>query len=113
LQIHTYNGSAIVAMAGKDCVAIGSDLRLGVQFQTLATDYQKVFQINDKLFVGLAGLGTDAQTLSQLFKFRCGAPPLDPPGPRRPAPPVPRPHASDPRPTAPEDPPRAGTTCTS
>lgn len=58
-------------MTGKDCVAIGSDLRLGVQFQTLATDYQKVHKIHDKLFVGLSGLGTDAQTLVNLFRFRC------------------------------------------
>lgn len=50
-------------MAGKECVAIGSDLRLGVQFQTLATDYKKVYCIHDKLYIGLAGLSTDAQTL--------------------------------------------------
>jgi hypothetical protein len=62
-QIFEYNGAAIVAMAGKECVAIGSDLRLGVQFQTLATDYKKVYRIHDKLFIGLAGLSTDAQTL--------------------------------------------------
>jgi len=62
-QIFEYNGAAIVAMAGKECVAIGSDLRLGVQFQTLATDYKKVYRIHDKLFIGLAGLSTDAETL--------------------------------------------------
>lgn len=62
-QIFEYNGSAIVAMAGKECVAIGSDLRFGVQYQTLATDYKKVHKIHDRLFVGLFGLGTDTQTL--------------------------------------------------
>lgn len=62
-QIFEYNGSAIVAMAGKECVAIGSDLRFGVQYQTLATDYKKVHKIHDKLFIGLSGLGTDAQNL--------------------------------------------------
>jgi len=70
MSILTYNGSAIIAMAGKDCVAIGSDLRFGVQFQTLATDCQKVYKMHDKLMLGLAGLGTDAETLSELFKFR-------------------------------------------
>ena len=65
-QIFEYNGAAIVAMAGKECVAIGSDLRLGVQFQTLATDHKKVFRIHDKLYIGLAGLSTDAQTLCAL-----------------------------------------------
>ena len=63
LQIFEYNGSAIIAMAGKECVAITSDLRLGVQFQTLATDYKKVARIHDRLYIGLGGLGTDAQTL--------------------------------------------------
>ena len=50
-------------MAGKECVAIASDLRFGVQLQTLATDYKKIYKIHDHLFLGLAGLGTDAQTL--------------------------------------------------
>jgi 20S proteasome subunit beta 3 len=70
MSIFTYNGAAIVAMAGKDCVAIGSDLRFGVQLQTMTTDYKKVFQIHDKLFVGLGGLATDAQTLHQRLVFR-------------------------------------------
>mmetsp|Transcript_7646 Transcript_7646/g.13754 ORF Transcript_7646/g.13754 Transcript_7646/m.13754 type:complete len:205 (-) Transcript_7646:99-713(-) len=70
MSIFEYNGAAIVAMAGKGCVAIGSDLRLGVQFQTLATDYKKVYKIHDHLYLGLAGLGTDAQTLSQRFQFK-------------------------------------------
>lgn len=59
LQLETYNGSAIVAMAGDKCVAIGSDLRFGVQMQTMATDYHKLSQIHDRLFIGLSGLGTD------------------------------------------------------
>jgi 20S proteasome subunit beta 3 len=70
MSIFEYNGSAIVAMAGKECVAIGSDLRFGVQLQTLATDYKKVHKIHDQLFIGLAGLGTDAETLAQRFKFK-------------------------------------------
>lgn len=44
VQIFQYNGSAIVAMAGENCVAIGSDLRFGVQMQTMATDHQKLMQ---------------------------------------------------------------------
>ncbi|KAK9834701.1 hypothetical protein WJX74_008002 [Apatococcus lobatus] len=69
MSIFEYNGAAVVAMAGKNCVAIGSDLRLGVQFQTLACDYKKVYPIHDHLYLGLAGLGTDTQTLFQKFKF--------------------------------------------
>lgn len=52
-----------VAMAGKNCVAIGCDLRLGVQLSTQATDYKKVYKIHDRLFLGLSGLATDAETL--------------------------------------------------
>lgn len=52
-----------VAMAGKECVAIASDLRFGVQLQTLATDHKKVYKIHDQLFLGLSGLASDADTL--------------------------------------------------
>ena len=58
-----YNGAAIIAMVGKDCVAIAADRRLGVQGQTVACDFQKVFHMSDKLMIGLAGLATDVQTL--------------------------------------------------
>ena len=57
-------------MAGKDCVAVGSDLRFGVQLQTITTDYPKVYKIHDKLYIGLSGLETDAQTLYQRLVFR-------------------------------------------
>lgn len=44
-----------------------SDTRLGLQAQTVAMDFQKVFRVTDKTFLGLAGLGTDVQTVSQLY----------------------------------------------
>ena len=52
-----------MAMVGKNCFAIASDRRLGVQLQTIATDFQRVFKVHDKLYIGLSGLATDAQTL--------------------------------------------------
>ncbi|KAI8551010.1 hypothetical protein RHMOL_Rhmol06G0151500 [Rhododendron molle] len=70
MSIFEYNGSALVAMVGKNCFAIASDRRLGVQLQTIATDFQKIYKIHDKLFIGLAGLATDAQTLYQRLVFR-------------------------------------------
>eukprot|EP00803_Ostreobium_quekettii_P008065 evm.model.scf_392.5 EVM.evm.TU.scf_392.5 scf_392:20604-21218(-) len=70
MSITEYNGGAVVAMTGKECVAIGSDLRLGAQLMTVATDYKKVYKIHDHLYVGIAGLGTDAQTLHRLLKFK-------------------------------------------
>ncbi|TYZ66440.1 hypothetical protein PybrP1_002413 [[Pythium] brassicae (nom. inval.)] len=70
MSILSYNGAAIIAMAGKDCVGIACDTRLGMQAQTVAMDFQKVFRVNDRIFLGLAGLGTDVQTISQLLKFK-------------------------------------------
>ncbi|KAH9610679.1 hypothetical protein KSS87_006441 [Heliosperma pusillum] len=70
MSIFEYNGSAVVAMVGKNCFAIASDRRLGVQLQTVATDFQRIHQISDRLFIGLAGLATDSQTLSQRLNFR-------------------------------------------
>jgi 20S proteasome subunit beta 3 len=58
-----YNGGAIVAMAGKNCVAIGSDKRFGVQLMTVSTEFPKVFPATDKTFIGLPGLATDIRTL--------------------------------------------------
>ena len=53
----------MVAMVGKDCVAIASDRRFGIQAQTISCDFQKIFQMGDRLFVGLPGLATDVQTV--------------------------------------------------
>ena len=59
----SYNGAAIVAMKGKDCVAIAADRRFGVQAQTINMDFQKVFEMGPRLYMGLAGLATDVQTV--------------------------------------------------
>lgn len=42
-SIMQYNGGSVVAMVGKDCVAIASDLRLGNQALTVATNFEKVW----------------------------------------------------------------------
>ncbi|KAJ3102286.1 Proteasome subunit beta type-3 [Phlyctochytrium planicorne] len=65
-----YNGSAIIAMKGKGCVAIAADRRFGVQALTLGTDFKKIFQVSDHLYYGLSGLATDVQTLSERFKMK-------------------------------------------
>jgi 20S proteasome subunit beta 3 len=64
----------MVAMVGKDCVAIASDLRLGVQAQTVAMDFQKVFQMGPKLMVGLPGLATDVLTVCVAMAMAIVAP---------------------------------------
>jgi len=70
MSIMSYNGSALVAMKGKNCVAIASDHRYGVQMQTIAMNFHKIFQMNDQLYLGLSGLATDIETVSNLAKFR-------------------------------------------
>ena len=37
-----YNGGSVIAMVGKDCVAIASDLRLGSQAQGISSNFQRV-----------------------------------------------------------------------
>ncbi|GKE48038.1 proteasome subunit beta type-3, partial [Tanacetum coccineum] len=44
MSISEYNGSALVAMVGKNRFAIASDRKLGVQLQTVATDFQRIFK---------------------------------------------------------------------
>ena len=58
-----YNGGSVVAMIGKDCVAIASDLRLGQQAIGVAANFDKVFPVHDKLYFGLPGLASDVYTL--------------------------------------------------
>jgi len=70
MSILQYNGGAVIAMAGKNCVGICSDLRLGAQAQTVAMNFKKVFPMGEKLYVGLAGLATDVLSLQQLLTFR-------------------------------------------
>ncbi|KAI9206864.1 nucleophile aminohydrolase [Polychytrium aggregatum] len=65
-----YNGGALIAMVGKDCVAIATDRRFGIQAMTLATDFPKVFTVNDHVMFGLAGLATDVQTMHEKLRFR-------------------------------------------
>jgi len=70
MSIMEYNGSAIVGMKGKDCVAIASDRRFGVQQTTVAMNNDRIFKIHNKLYIGLGGLMTDVQTVSQILRFR-------------------------------------------
>lgn len=50
-SILEYNGAAMLAMTGKNCVGICSDSRLGNQAQTVATDFEKIFKMGDQLMV--------------------------------------------------------------
>lgn len=62
-SILEYNGAAIIAMKGRECVAIASDRRFGIQAQTVSTNFQKIFEMGPRLYIGLPGLATDVQTV--------------------------------------------------
>ncbi|XP_041350498.1 proteasome subunit beta type-3-like [Gigantopelta aegis] len=70
MSILEYNGAAIIAMKGKDCVAIAADRRFGIQGQTISMDFDKIYEMGPHLYIGLPGLATDVQTVSQKLKFR-------------------------------------------
>lgn len=65
-----YNGGSVVAMRGKNCVAIASDMRLGNQALTVACNFDKVFPITERLYLGLPGLASDVATLREKFRYR-------------------------------------------
>lgn len=64
-SILEYNGAAILAMTGKNCVGICSDSRLGNQAQTVATDFEKIFKMGDKLMVSGGGSGRSVGLLAR------------------------------------------------
>jgi len=70
MSIMAYNGGAIIAMKGKNCVAIAADKRLGVRGHTIALDFKKIYEMGPHLFVGLPGLATDTLTVFQRLRFR-------------------------------------------
>merc|ERR1712029_53145 len=49
MSIFSYNGGAVVAMKGANCVAIASDLRFGKELQTVTTDFSKCFEMSPHL----------------------------------------------------------------
>ncbi|KAL7747128.1 proteasome core particle subunit beta 3 [Sorochytrium milnesiophthora] len=70
MSIMEYNGGSVVAMVGKNCVAIASDRRFGVQALTVSCDFNKIFKVHDRLVYGLAGLASDVQTVSEKMRFK-------------------------------------------
>ncbi|KAJ2372478.1 proteasome core particle subunit beta 3 [Coemansia sp. RSA 2607] len=70
MSIMEYNGSAIVAMVGKNCVAIAADKRLGQQALTVDMDFEKVFPMTGRTYIGLSGLATDVKTVHDTLRMR-------------------------------------------
>lgn len=57
-------------MVGKDCVAIACDLRLGLQSLTVSNNFPKIFPYGSSVYLGLTGLATDVQTVSEQFRYK-------------------------------------------
>ncbi|PCH38974.1 N-terminal nucleophile aminohydrolase [Wolfiporia cocos MD-104 SS10] len=70
MSIMELNGGSVIAMVGKDCVAIASDLRLGNQSLGISSNFEKIFAMTDRVYVGLPGLATDVLTLREQFRYR-------------------------------------------
>uniref|UniRef100_A0A1I8ECL1 Proteasome subunit beta n=2 Tax=Wuchereria bancrofti TaxID=6293 RepID=A0A1I8ECL1_WUCBA len=70
MSIMSYSGGTILAMAGNDCVCIASDLRLGEQMTTIATNMKKVHKLGEKVYIGLGGFNSDAKTVLDKITFR-------------------------------------------
>ncbi|GAB0086982.1 Proteasome subunit beta [Sergentomyia squamirostris] len=70
MGIMAYNGGCVVAMKGKNCVAIATDHRFGIQAQTIDTTFEKIFEINPQLFLGLVGLQSDILTVRDKLLYR-------------------------------------------
>ena len=69
-SIMSYNGGCVIAMTGKNCVAIAADRRFGVQMKTVAMDFQRIFEMGPHLYLGLPGLATDTLTVHEKLRFR-------------------------------------------
>ena len=57
-------------MAGKNCVAIGTDTRLSTNLMTIDGNFQRVFKVNDMTLMGISGLATDVQTFNAKMKYK-------------------------------------------
>mmetsp|Transcript_42505 Transcript_42505/g.66582 ORF Transcript_42505/g.66582 Transcript_42505/m.66582 type:complete len:202 (-) Transcript_42505:717-1322(-) len=62
------NGT-VIAMVGKDCTAIASDRRLGLENITIGTNSSKIFQITKSVSVGMCGLFSDIASIKQSLEY--------------------------------------------
>ena len=60
----------MIAMKGKNCVAIATDTRLSTELMTVDCNFQRVFKVNERCLMGVSGLATDAQTFNSWMKFK-------------------------------------------
>lgn len=64
-----FNGGTVVVMGGKECFAIASDFRFGIENFTQENKSPKIFKIHEKLFIGVVGLFGDISSLKQTIEY--------------------------------------------
>jgi len=62
-DIGTHYGGSIVALAGKNCISIINDYRLGCGFITTSKSFERIHQITPKIYMGLPLFVPDCQHL--------------------------------------------------
>mmetsp|Transcript_3577 Transcript_3577/g.7392 ORF Transcript_3577/g.7392 Transcript_3577/m.7392 type:complete len:202 (+) Transcript_3577:116-721(+) len=65
-----YNGGCVLAMGGKNCFAIASDLRFGLENFTQGINTPKMFKINKKIFIAMTGLLGDIISIKQGIEYK-------------------------------------------
>lgn len=67
-DIDTHYGGSIMAIAGKNCISIVNDYRLGAGFITTSKAFQRIFKITPRIYVGLPNFVPDCQFLLKKIK---------------------------------------------
>ena len=62
-------GGCVIAMKGKNCIAIASDLGFHGDRYINGNNTPKVFKVNERLFIGLTGLLGDVSSVKQLLEY--------------------------------------------
>ena len=79
MDIETLYGGSVVAMVGKNCVSIICDNRLGAGAITISKDFNRIFQVTNRILIGMTVFLPDAQFLLkkiekhvELFRLETG-----------------------------------------
>ncbi|KAF8204031.1 20S proteasome subunit beta 3 [Pholiota molesta] len=60
MSIMDHNGGSVIAMVGKECVAIASDLRWAIRLWESRQISKGIFPVTDHIYFGLPGLATES-----------------------------------------------------
>lgn len=69
-DITTHYGGSVVAVAGKGCVGIIADHRLGAGYIAVSKSFNRIHEITPRIFVGFADFLPDGQQLLKELRMR-------------------------------------------